>query len=70
MTSQNLVNIGSDNGLLPDDIKPLLKPISQEMLQIFILEMSLKITDSRTQPNLLGDSELKQKRRNSRGPFY
>ena len=58
MASQNLVNIGSGDGLLPDGTKPLPEPmlssievlwhtpkaISQEMLKVSILDMSLEIT--------------------------
>ena len=56
MVTQNWVNIGSGNGLLPDVTKPLPGPIisevcgihlgalAQEMLEISILDMSLKIS--------------------------
>ena len=40
MVSQNLVNIGPGNGLLPDDTKPLPEPMMthhQEGLMAFIL---------------------------------
>ena len=64
------VNFGSGNGLLPDGTKPLLEPmlyyhewglkaytrgaISQEMLKISILDMSLEITYLSFQSNLPG----------------
>ena len=63
MASENLVNIGSGNGLLPDGTKPLPKPmltdhqwdlvtssfgaISQDILKISVLNMSSKIINSR-----------------------
>ena len=74
MASQNLVNIGSGNDLLPDGNKPLPKPNVdwssamscgiqrkanlQEILQISILDMSLKTAFSRLQLNLQGANEL------------
>ena len=57
MAQQNLVNIGSDNGLLPESTKPLpvsrltwlsarsfgiyMRTISQEMLKISILQFGM-----------------------------
>ena len=55
---QNLVNIGSGNGLLADDAKPLPEPASQEMLKVSLLDMSLKITNSSLQLHLQGANEL------------
>ena len=65
------VNIGSGNGLLPNNIKPLPEPmltnhqwdihlgaLSQEMLMILILDMNLKITNLTLQPCLPGANEL------------
>ena len=68
MATEIWVNIGSGNGLLPDGTKPLLKPdvdwslakssdihirtISQEMPQISIKKICLKITYLKFYPKL------------------
>ena len=73
MASEILVNIGSGNGLLLDGTKSLpewtlidhqsslahLRVISQDMLKISILDMSLKITNSRLQLYLPGATNFK-----------
>ena len=65
-------NIGSGNGLMPDDTKPLSEPmftncwgwgchqmeISQEVFKIYILDMSLKIDDLSLQPHLSGANDF------------
>ena len=62
LAASNLVNICSDNDLLPDGTKPLHEPmlidhqwghaISQEMLRISILDVNVKIVNLRLQLNL------------------
>ena len=64
MASENAINIGLANGMLPDCAKPLAEQmltyhqwgsvaftwaISDKMLKTFILDMSLKITNLRLQ---------------------
>ena len=64
MAIQIWVNIGSDDGLLPDDTKPSpesmvssdinLKEISQQIPQLSITKVSLKITYLKFRSNLPG----------------
>ena len=66
MATQNWVNIGSGNGLVPDGTKPLPEPmltnhqmtISHEMLKIAILDLSLKIINLNIRVHLPGINEL------------
>ena len=63
MVSQNLINIGSDNGLSPDGSKPLPVPMltnHQLDLVAFICHQfcSLKVIDLRLEPHLPGANEL------------
>ena len=66
MATQNWVNIGSGNGLVPYGTKPLPEPmltnhqmaISHEMPKIVILDLSLKIIDLNIRVHLPGINEL------------
>ena len=74
MTTSIWVSIGSDNGLLPEDSKPLPEPmltthllkstdihlraVSQEVLPPSITKFSLKITFLKFHSNLPGSNEL------------
>ena len=70
MTTEIWVNIGSGNGLLPDDTKPLpdwssvkasdihIRGISQQMPQPTITKIRLKITCLNFQSNFPGANEL------------
>ena len=67
MATENWVNIGSGNGLLPDGTKPLPKPMltyhqwgSLKIPQIAVTKMSLKITYHFFH-KLPGANELKDK---------
>ena len=64
MTWENLFNIDAGIGLLPDGTKPLpegklinpqwgLMAISQKILKMFILYMSLKMTNKKIQTHIL-----------------
>ena len=55
MATQIWVNIGTGNGLLPDG--------TGNAQDIYIPAMSLKITNSKLQPNLPGANELNELRR-------
>ena len=70
MTTQNWVNIGSGNGLLPDDTMPLPVPmltyhqwdsmakISQQVTKLIFFKFGLKIILSTLHPHLPGANEL------------
>ena len=59
MVAYNLVNIGQDNGLLPDGTRPLPETVfHRKCSKVSIFDMSLKITNLRSQQHLPGANEL------------
>ena len=60
MASQNLVNIGSSNDLVPDGTKPLPEPVltNQQRGLVTFIDMSLQITNIILQLHLTGANEL------------